>query len=102
MYLSCPATTSFPAICWANYPTPVYKEKVVAAVVVVKGYTESASVQHDNINISNINLASVRTRPSLRKEKCRHIPHKLQGTQPVGYGDAGLGEEKGHFECQCI
>ena len=39
MYLSCPATTSFPAICRVNYPTfDLYfctKTKVVVVVVVV-------------------------------------------------------------------
>ena len=39
MYLSCPATTSFPAFCGANYPTFdlffCTKNKVVVVVVVV-------------------------------------------------------------------
>ena len=39
MYLSCPITTSFPAICGANYPTfDLYfctKTKLVVVVVVV-------------------------------------------------------------------
>ena len=37
MYLSCPATTSFPAICWQTIQLVYFctKNKVVVAVVVV-------------------------------------------------------------------
>ena len=47
IYLSCPATTSFPAICGANYPTFVflYNNKVVFFFVVTFSFFEAPQME---------------------------------------------------------